>query len=109
MNNKPENIAAEQLFVVTPPIFIYGGNFMTDKKEITITGSAVIPITVGEVAFIAESDGSTRRTSVVVSIESNSDEEVRFETQNSIYTLRKTKGKPTAGIMIKKMFEMRGC
>ena len=44
---------------------------MSTKKEITITGSAVNPITVGEVALIAESDGSTRRTSVVVSVENN--------------------------------------
>lgn len=82
---------------------------MSTKKEITITGSAVNPITVGEVALIAESDGSTRRTSVVVSVENNSDAEVRFETKNSIYTLRKAKSNPIAGIMIKKMFEMRGC
>ena len=64
---------------------------MSTKKEITITGSAVNPITVGEVALIAESDGSTRRTSVVVNVEEISDTEVRFETQNSIYTLRKQK------------------
>ena len=82
---------------------------MTNKKEITITGSAVNPIKVGEAALIAESDGSTRRTSVVVSVVNNSDAEVRFETQNSIYTLRKTNSNPIAGIMIKKMFEMRGC
>ena len=82
---------------------------MTNKKEITITGSAVNPIKVGEAALIAESDGSTRRTSVVVSVENKSDAEVRFETQNSIYTLRKTKSNPIVGIMIKKMFEMRGC
>ncbi len=82
---------------------------MSTKKEITIIGSAVNPITVGEVALIAESDGSTRRTSVVISVENNSDTEVRFETQNSIYTLRKSKSNPIAGMMIKKMFEMRGC
>lgn len=82
---------------------------MSTKKEITIIGSAVNPITVGEVALIAESDGSTRRTSVVVSVEEISDTEVRFETQNSIYTLRKSKSNPIAGMMIKKMFEMRGC
>lgn len=82
---------------------------MATKKEITIIGSAVNPITVGEVALIAESDGSTRRTSVVISVENNSDTEVRFETQNSIYTLRKSKSNPIAGMMIKKMFEMRGC
>lgn len=82
---------------------------MTNKKEITITGSAVNPITVGEVALIAESDGSTRRTSVVVNVEEISDTEVRFETQNSIYTLRKQKNNLLAGMMVRKMFEMRGC
>ena len=82
---------------------------MTNKKEITITGSAINPITVGEVALIAESDGSTRRTSVVVNVEEISDTEVRFETQNSIYTLRKQKNNLLAGMMVRKMFEMRGC
>lgn len=82
---------------------------MTNKKEITITGSAVNPITVGEVALIAECDGSTRRTSVVVNVEEISDTEVRFETQNSIYTLRKQKNNLLAGMMVRKMFEMRGC
>jgi len=82
---------------------------MSTKKEITITGSAVNPITVGEVALIAESDGSTRRTSVVVNVEEISDTEVRFETQNSIYTLRKQKNNLLAGMMVRKMFEMRGC
>ena len=82
---------------------------MSTKKEITITGSAVNPITVGEVALIAESDGSTRRTSVVVNVEEISGTEVRFETQNSIYTLRKQKNNLLAGMMVRKMFEMRGC
>lgn len=82
---------------------------MSTKKEITITGSAVNPIKVGEQALIAESDGSTRKTSVVVHVEEISDTEVRFETQNSIYTLRKTKSNLIAGMMVKKMFEMRGC
>lgn len=82
---------------------------MSTKKEITITGTAINPITIGEMALIAESNGSTRRTSVVVSVEEISDTEVRFETQNSIYTLCKKKSNPIAGMMIKKMFEMRGC
>lgn len=82
---------------------------MSTKKEISITGSAVNPIKIGESAIISESDGSTRKTSVVVSVEEISDTEVRFETQNSIYTLRKTKSNFIAGMMVKKMFEMRGC
>lgn len=82
---------------------------MSTKKEITITGSAVNPIKVDEQALIAESDGSTRKTSVVVNVEEISDTEVRFETQNSIYTLRKTKSNLISGMMVKKMFEMRGC
>lgn len=82
---------------------------MSTKKEITITGSAVNPITVGEVALIAESDGSTRRTSVVMSVEEISDTEVRFENRNSLYTLRNQKSNPIAGMMVKKMLEMREC
>lgn len=80
---------------------------MLTKKEITITGSAIHPITVGEAALIAESDGSTRRTSVVLSVEQISNTEVKFETKNSLYTLRKTKSNPLAGVMLKKMFEVR--
>ena len=52
-----------------PRLFRLGGIKMTYKKEIKITGSAVYPITVGENAIISESDGSTRRTSVVFRVE----------------------------------------
>lgn len=80
---------------------------MSNKKEIKITGTAVHPITVGEVAIITESDGSIRRTSVVVNVEKISDSEIRFETQNSIYYLGQNKQEPLAGVILKKMFEMR--
>lgn len=90
-----------------PRLFRLGGIKMTNKKEIRITGSAVYPITVGENAIISEPDGSTRRTSVVVNVEEISDSEIKFETQNSIYYLRLKKQKPLAGIILKKLFEMR--
>jgi hypothetical protein len=90
-----------------PRLFRLGGIKMTYKKEIKITGSAVYPITVGENAIISESDGSTRRTSVVVKVEEISDSEIKFETQNSIYYLRLKKQEPLAGIILKKLFEMR--
>lgn len=77
------------------------------KKEITINGSEIRPITVGEVAHIAENDGSTRRTSVVVRVMTISDTEVRFETKNSIYTLHKPPKNPIAAMMLKKMIEAR--
>ena len=79
---------------------------MTNKKEIRITGSVVYPITVGKNAIISESDGSTRRTSVVVKVEEISDSEIKVETQNSIYYLRLKKQEPLAGIILKKLFEM---
>ena len=90
-----------------PRLFRLGGIKMTYKKEIKITGSAVYPITVGENAIISESDGSTRRTSVVVKVEEISDSEIKFETQNSIYYLRLKKQESLAGIILKKLFEMR--
>ena len=90
-----------------PRPFHLGGIKMTNKKEIRITGSAVYPITVGENAIISESDGSTRRTSVVVSVEKISESEIRFETQNSIYYLGQKKQEPLAEVILKKIFEMR--
>lgn len=80
---------------------------MTNKKEIKITGFAIYPITVGNSAIISEPGGMTRKTSTVVNIEKNSDSEIRFETHNSIYCLHIQKQESLAGIMLRKMFEMR--
>lgn len=80
---------------------------MSTKKEIIITGNAVYPITIGKPAIISDSNGSAIKTSVVVNIENISETEIRFETKNSLYTLHETKSGPIAGLMLKKMFEMR--
>lgn len=77
------------------------------KKEITIKGTALKPITVGNVAFIEESSGATRRTSVVIRIERKTRSEIKFETKNTVYTLLSEKKEPIAAFMVKKMFEMR--
>ena len=77
------------------------------KKELSITGTAVYPIEVGQYALIAESDGSTRRTSRVLSVTQEKNGETTFETENTLYHLI-TKSQPEiAGLMLKKMFEMR--
>lgn len=56
------------------------------KKMLEITGSLIYPITVGESAFIHEAEG-IRRTSTVLSMESPSQSDIRFETQNTNYLL----------------------
>lgn len=56
------------------------------KKVVEITGDLIYPITVGESAFIQETDGM-RRTSTVLSMESPSQSDIRFETQNTNYLL----------------------
>lgn len=56
------------------------------KKIVEITGNLVYPIMVGESAFVRES-GSLRRTSTVLSMESPSQSDIRFETQNTNYLL----------------------
>lgn len=56
------------------------------KKKLEITGSLIYPITVGESAFIRVPDGM-RRTSTVLSMESPSQSDIRFETQNTNYLL----------------------
>lgn len=56
------------------------------KKKVEITGNLVYPIMVGESAFIREA-GGLRRTSTVLSMESPSQSDIRFETQNTNYLL----------------------
>ena len=80
---------------------------MMNKKIIRIAGTATQPIEVGQSAVIAESNGSIRRTSMVVNVENVSGSEVKFETQNSIYYLKLKKQEPLAGAILRKMFEMR--
>lgn len=56
------------------------------KKTLEITGCLLCPIVVGESAFIRETDGM-RRTSTVLQLEEMSQTEVRFETCNTNYLL----------------------
>lgn len=56
------------------------------KKSIEITGWLLYPIAVGNAAFIHETNGM-RRTSTVLSLEVISRTEIRFETQNTNYCL----------------------
>ena len=56
------------------------------KNSMEITGKLLLPLTVGESAFIMEA-GGTRRTSMVLNVEDISQTEVQFETRNTIYYL----------------------
>lgn len=56
------------------------------KKTLEITGWLLYPIAVGNSAFIHETNGM-RRTSTVLSLEVISQTEIRFETRNTNYCL----------------------
>lgn len=56
------------------------------KKCIEITGWLLYPIVVGNSAFIHQTNGM-RRTSTVLSLEVISQTEIRFETRNTNYCL----------------------
>lgn len=56
------------------------------KKELSITGTPVGKISPGERALILE-NGCARLTTAVVAVEELSPFELRFETQNTFYTL----------------------
>lgn len=57
-----------------------------NKKTLEITGYPLYPITVGNSAFICETNG-IRRTSTVLSMELVSQTEIQFETCNTNYYL----------------------
>ncbi len=57
------------------------------KKALNIFGIPVCEIKVGERALIAETNGSTRQTSVVEQVKETTDSKICFETQNTFYTL----------------------
>ena len=57
-----------------------------NTKTMKITGSLLCPLVIGEPAFIHETDGM-RRTSTVLRLEELSQSEVRFETRNTNYLL----------------------
>lgn len=62
-----------------------------EKKRLEITGSLIQPIIIGESAFIRETEG-IRRTSTVLSMEKMSQSDVCFETQNTKYVLHMSSG-----------------
>ena len=59
-----------------------------NKKTIQICGAVLEPLAVGKPAYIRESDGSYRKTSIIQNMESVSVDEIHFETKNSLYELR---------------------
>lgn len=60
----------------------------TEKKAITVTGKLLYPIHVGSPAFIQESDGY-RRTSTVCAVLSDTPQITVIETRNSVYSIQK--------------------
>ena len=60
------------------------------KKTLCIAGSMLLPIEIGEPALIREHDGGYRRTSTVLSMDKVSEDEIKFETQNTLYMLHLT-------------------
>lgn len=56
------------------------------KKTLEITGWLLYPIAIGNSAFIHETNGM-RRTSTVLSLDAISQTEIRFETRNTNYCL----------------------
>ena len=60
------------------------------KKTLCIAGSMLLPIEIGEPALIREHDGGYRCTSTVLSMDKVSEDEIKFETQNTLYMLHLT-------------------
>ena len=58
-----------------------------NKKQIQIIGMPAAPVIAGQPAFIQESTGM-RRTSTVIKIDKNTSSEICFETVNTCYRLR---------------------
>jgi len=59
---------------------------MNFKKQTTLSGVLLTPLTVGNCAFIRH-NGTTMRTSRVVSINEVNARQIRFETLNTRYVL----------------------
>ena len=58
-----------------------------EKRIINIKGAVMEPIVEGRPAFVCQEGGIFRKTSNVLAVESISTDEVKFETENSIYFL----------------------
>lgn len=62
------------------------------KPQVEITGTLAVPLTVGIPAYITESDGCIR-TSTVLNIRTQTRATAVFETRNTIYTLHLMDGR----------------
>lgn len=62
---------------------------MNSKKTVSLSGMAVLPVTVGSRAVLV-CGGQVIRTSQVVAVHKHTSEELRFETMNSNYSVTLT-------------------
>lgn len=69
----------------------------SDKKVIEIHGVLQKPLEIGSSAFILEDNG-IRRTSTVLEYKQVSENEIHFETLNTIYHLRLKQNKSLCGV-----------
>lgn len=76
----------------------------SDKKVIEIHGVFQKPLEIGSSAFILENNG-IRRTSTVLEYKQVSENEIRFETLNTIYHLRLKQNKSLCGVILKHMIQ----
>ena len=74
----------------------------SDKKVIEIHGVLQKPLEIGTAAFILEDNG-IRRTSAVLEYKQVSENEIHFETLNTIYHLRLKQNKSLCGVILKHM------
>lgn len=76
----------------------------SNKKVIEIHGVLQKPLEIGSSAFILEDNG-IRRTSTVLEYKQVSENEIRFETLNTIYHLRLNQNKRLCGVILKHMIK----
>ena len=76
----------------------------SDKKVIEIHGVLQKPLEIGSSAFILEDNG-IRRTSTVLEYKQVSENEIHFETLNTIYHLRLKQNKSLCGVILKHMIQ----
>mgnify|MGYP000093448650 CR=1 FL=1 len=76
----------------------------SDKKVIEIHGVLQKPLEIGTAAFILEDNG-IRRTSAVLEYKQVSENEIHFETLNTIYHLRLKQNKTLCGVILKHMIQ----
>ena len=76
----------------------------SDKKVIEIHGVLQKPLEIGSSAFILEDNG-IRRTSTILEYKQVSENEIHFETLNTIYHLRLKQNKSLCGVILKHMIK----